>query len=275
MTLLGGLFDYDGVIGDTKARQFEWYKEWARQNKVDLKFPDGSKVDPNDLEGFLAQYNSTYALNGTKTYNLFGLPCDFDAENSKVWAAYELFNENNPVKIFPGMKEALIKIWKDGRLDSDDKKNRSLRLAINTTSSWKSIYPALKRFGISHIFDSYCTSEILKKQAGEGGKYEGNNKPSKVSIALMLNILGSRGNTTIHVGDTIADLRASQDVLEHLMIKDETLITVGVAWGYDGGEVLHKGYNLKDNKGNSLGTLNFNHIIEHPSQLPALIKKYR
>ncbi|HYD02988.1 MAG TPA: hypothetical protein VEC16_01700, partial [Alphaproteobacteria bacterium] len=78
MALLGGLFDYDGTIADTKGRQFLWYKEWARQNKVELRFEDESKVDPEDLEGFLKQYNRVISSKDVvETYKSFGLPCDF------------------------------------------------------------------------------------------------------------------------------------------------------------------------------------------------------
>jgi phosphoglycolate phosphatase-like HAD superfamily hydrolase len=275
MTLLGALFDYDGTIADTKGRQFEWYKEWARQNNVQLKFEDGSKVEPNNLEGFLSQYNRIISQKGiVAVYNSFGLPCDFDAKDSKVWTSYNNFKHNYPVKIFDGMKESLDNIWELGRLNSDFQRNRSLRLAINTTNNWGSIYPDLKRFGIDKLFDSYCTAETLKEFVGEGGKYEGVNKPSKVSVALMLDILGSRGETTIHIGDTIVDLRASHDVRSHLGIKNENLITIGVSWGYDGYDILSQGYELKNDKNQSLGKLNFNHIVDHPSQLPDVIKQY-
>ena len=276
MALLGGLWDYDGNIADTKGRQFDWYKFWAKFNGLELKFLDGTKVEPDNLEGFMAQYNKVIAEKGiVAVYNSFGMPCDYDAKPSKVWDAYNMFKDSNPVKIFDGMKEAISEIWKIGRLDNDPKRNRSIRMAINTTNNWSSIHKDLVRFGIDQYFDSFCTAETLDAFVGDGGKYESINKPSKVSVALMLDILGSHGDATFHIGDTIADLRASYDVRRHLSIKGENLITIGSAWGFDGFDILKNGYEPKDSKGNSTGRINFHHIAEHPSQLPGIIKLYR
>ncbi|HYD03162.1 MAG TPA: HAD hydrolase-like protein [Alphaproteobacteria bacterium] len=276
MALLGVLFDYDGVISDTKSRQFEWFKAWSRQNNVTPKYDDGSKFDYNDLERFLSQYNRVIAQHGIESvYDSFSLPSDFHAKPSKVWTAYEIFKNDNPVKMFNGMFDVLTDIWKMSRLDSDLKRNRVIRLGINTTNSWNSINLDLERFGVRYMFDSRCTTEDLKDFAGEGGNYESINKPSKISVALMMEILGTDGDETIHIGDTIGDLRASYDVKRFSQLKRHNLITIGAGWGFDGPEILNKGYELKDNTGNHLKTIHFTHIAEHPSQLPALIKKYR
>jgi phosphoglycolate phosphatase-like HAD superfamily hydrolase len=261
MVLLGGLIDYDGVIAKTKERQFLWFREWARQNRVPFPYAHEEEFSP--------VYNKVIGEQGVqKVYDHFSLPCDMNDFSHPVWPAYELFKQHNPVEMYEGIGDALTAVWNMGRLNSDLSRNRSLRMAINTTNSWKSIHPDLVRFGINHLFDAYCTAEVLNAYVGDGGSAKGVHKPSKVSVALLLNILDTEGEMTFHLGDTISDLRASCDVRAYPSIRGQNLITIGAAWGFDGRAALEKGYT------NGNGTVHFSHIIDHPSELPGVIKQY-
>ncbi len=262
MVLYGGLIDWDGTIVKTPERQFKWFREWARQNNVEFNY--------ETLEDFLPKYNKASEIGSQELYDAFNLPCEMSNEDHPVWPAYNHYKATHPVEMYDGIKEALIEVWKLGRLDANPQRNQTMRLAINTTNNWKSIYPDLKRFGIDHIFDSYCCFETLKAYDGNGNT-AALLKPSKVSVALMLNILGSEGHTTFHLGDTIGDLKASYDVRRFGSIKSESLITIGAARGFYGREALRKGYTPQDS---NVGSIHFTHIIDHPRQLIDVIKQY-
>ncbi|MGV8086432.1 MAG: HAD family hydrolase [Candidatus Woesearchaeota archaeon] len=264
MVLLGGLIDWDGTIVKTPERQFKWFSEWARQNNVEFNYAT--------LEEFLPKYNKVYNEKGGQgLYDAFGLPCNMSDHNHPVWPAYDHFKATHPVEMYDGIKEALIDVWKLGRLDSNSLRNQTMRLAINTTNNWKSIYPDLIKFELEYIFDSHCCAETLKEFDGNGNS-AALQKPSKVSVALMLNILGSEGHTTFHLGDTIGDLRASYDIRRFGGLKSESLITIGAAWGFEGRETLEKGYTSPNSNS---GTIHFTHILDHPKQLVDVIKSYR
>jgi phosphoglycolate phosphatase-like HAD superfamily hydrolase len=257
----GGLIDWDGTIAMTPERQYNWFKYWAKENNKEIKF--------NNLRTFLEEYNSLINTVGVQgTYDAFELPCDMGDFNHPVWPAYKHFKSINPVEIYPEMKSALRKVWTMGRLNKNSEMNQTMRLALNTTSDWKSIYPDMVRFGILNYFDSFCTAETLKEYDGSGN-HGAMNKPSKVSVALMLNILGSEGSSTFNIGDTLADLKASIDVRRHGTIKKENLITIGAAWGFEGRKSLEKGVTLENGV-----TAHFDYIINRPSELPKVLKQY-
>jgi phosphoglycolate phosphatase-like HAD superfamily hydrolase len=260
--LNGGLIDWDGTIAMTPERQFKWFKYWSEENGKGLAF--------DTLKDFLDMYNPiTNGRSGVQgVYDYLGLPCDMNDFNHPVWPAYKRFKSMNPVEMYPGIKDAIEKVYSMGRLNSDYSRNQALRLAINTTSDWKSIQPDMVRFGIINYFDSFCTAETLKQYDGSGN-HGAINKPSKISVALMLNILGSDGETTFHLGDTLADLKASIDVRRHGGLRKENLITIGAAWGFEGRDALMKGVTLEDGL-----TAHFNYIIDHPDELPRVIEKY-
>jgi phosphoglycolate phosphatase-like HAD superfamily hydrolase len=264
MTLYGGLIDWDGTIVKTPQRQFEWFSEWARQNNVEFNY--------SSIEEFLPKYNKIISETSAQgVYDEFNLPCDMGNHNHPVWLAYDHFKATHPVEMYDGIKDALVDVWKLGRLDSNSLRNQTMRLAINTTNNWKSIYPDLEKFGITYLFDSKCCAETLKEFDGSGNS-AAIQKPSKISVALMLNILGSEGHNTFHLGDTIGDLRASYDVRRFGGLKSETLITIGAAWGFEGRESLERGYTPQDS---NVGSIHFTHIIDHPKQLVDVIKMYR
>jgi phosphoglycolate phosphatase-like HAD superfamily hydrolase len=93
-------------------------------------------------------------------------------------------------------------------------------------------------------------------------------KPSKISVALSLGILGATGEATMFVGDTLADLQACTDVARSGSYKKERLIPVGVAWGFDGKDILQEG--VKTESGEAF----FRHIVNTPDQLVELVRSY-
>lgn len=262
--LQGITFDYDGTIGQTAERQFNWFNHWAKLNSKSLSFAN--------MGAFFEFYNYQCAKKGgvQNVYDTLGLPCDMNDKQHPVWAAYTDFKKGSNVGLYPGMKQVIEDIWKAGHLSSDSKRTRRLRMAINTTNTWDSVYRDLQKEGVLHCFDSFVTSEVLSDYHGADG---GNHitKPSKISLALVLGLIDSEGEFTMHVGDTLNDLAASHKVIRLNPSRPETLITVGAAWGYEGREKLEQGVKLNDKTG---ATAHFNYIIDKPEQLFPIVKSY-
>ncbi len=262
--LQGITFDYDGTIGQTAERQFNWFNHWAKMNSKTLPF--------KDVREFLSVYNPFLDKKGgvQNFYDAFSLPCDMNDKSHPVWAAYSDFKKQSQAGMYPGMKKAIEDIWQIGHLSADSTKNRRLRMAINTTNTWDSVYRDLHREGILYCFDSFVTSEVLSNYHGAGG---GNHitKPSKISLALVLGLIDSEGEFTLHVGDTLNDLAASHKVMRLNPSRPETLLTVGVSWGYEGREKLEQGVKLADS---SNATVHFNYIVDNPEELLPIVQKH-
>lgn len=259
--LHGITFDYDGTIGDSFERQFKWFKHWARANETKFPFEDAAQ--------FREFYNARCTLERgvQNVYDSLGLPCDMDKHEHPVWQAYEKFKAETPVSFYPGIKDAILKIWEMGHLSPDSNRNKRVRLSINTTNTWQSIYNDLKQEGILHCFDCFVTEEVLRAYHGAGIPTS-LHKPSRVSLALTLGLIDCPGEYVLHVGDALSDLAASQKVFTLNPCHPETLITVGAAWGYEGREKLEKGVKIDGG-----ATAHFNYIIDKPEELPGIIEK--
>ena len=257
----GITFDYDGTIAQTSERQFAWFKHWASVNGKTLKL--------EDFPSFLAFYNKHCSRKGgvQNVYDKLKLPCDMNDRNHPVWGAYTKYKQEHPVPFYPGMRKAILDIWQSGHLRHDSPSNRRVRLAINTTNSWDSIYGELVNEGVIHCIDAYVSNETLRDYHGAGGQ-NGITKPSKISLAIILGLIDSEGGSTLHVGDTLNDLAASHKVVRLNPSRPETLITVGVSWGYEGRERLEKGVSIPDG-----GTIHFNYIIDRPEELLPIVRK--
>lgn len=255
------IFDADGTLLKSEERQFNWLRHWAKQNEKRFPF--------KDLKKFLKFYNDECAKDGgvQNVYDTLDLPCKMNDKHHKVWDAYHAFCDANPVELYPGIKQAISKIYKMGSLSEDPKRTRRLRMGINTTNTWKNVHPTLKKNKISDYFDFQLTKDFLADYDGAGNSNY-ITKPSKISIAIALALADAQGKSTIHVGDTVNDLAASQKVVRLNPIEPDKLKTIGVAWGYEGKERLEKGVDTES------GTVYFDRIVDTPAQLVKAIGYY-
>lgn len=254
------VFDYDGTLAPTAERQERWFKHYSAQHGK--QWPFGT------FQEFLTFYNEHCAKKGgvQNVYDELKLPCDISDRTHPVWPAYELFNKQNPQELYPGIKETIEHIWRQGALGRDPKHNRRLRLAINTTNSWKSICNDIKSAGILPFFDAFVTEEVLRNYHGANDP-DPLKKPSTISIALTLGIIDSEGAYTLHVGDTRNDLRASHKVMRLNPNRPETLITCGACYGYEGRGILEQGAETQN------GTVYFDFLIDKPEELTDIVSK--
>lgn len=253
------IFDFDGTIAPTSIRQEKWFKHYSEFNGKAWHF--------KSFDEFLTFYNHHCALNGgvQNVYDKLGLPCDMTDRNHKVWPAYEEFNKTNHQELYPGMKETILKIWEKGQLSKDPKRNGRLRLGINTSNTWSSIYRDLAAADIAKYFDFFVAEETLRKHGN--GDCEPLKKPSTYSVELMLEMMGADGKHTLHIGDTINDLIASRNVPGRYSQSQQDLITVGACYGYEGRKRLEQGAE-KDGK-----TVKFDYLIDEPSELVSIVEK--
>lgn len=253
------LLDYDGTIAPTSERQENWFKFYSKKNSKRWRF--------KTIDKFLTFYNLHCSRPGgvQNVYDELDLPCEMGNRRHPVWPAYEEFNQKHPMKLYSGIKKTIKEIWKMGSLTKNVNRNRRLRLGINTTNSWKSIYKDIERGGILPYFDCFITEEILRKYHGADNP-DPLKKPSTISLALILGLIDSEGAYTLHVGDTLNDLRASQKVMRLNPMKPETLITVGACYGYEGRKVLEKGIQSVE------GHFKFDYLIDKPSELVTIVK---
>ena len=263
------IFDNDGVLSSTAKRQEEWLRHWTEKHNQDWPF--------QSFEEFLTFYNDTLhsavdVPTGVQNiYDFLRAPCDMKDKEHPVWIAYNIFKEDHPTGLFPGVKDMLDEVYQLGSLTKDPTQARRMRMAINTTNSWKSIASELKKADVLHYFDTQTAMEMLDEYHGA---QNGNaiKKPSKLSVALTLQNLGTEGARTMHLGDTRTDLMASKQVIRpgYGPSNAEDLIMVGAAWGYEGRETLERGAKLPN------GTqVQFDHIIDNPGELVQLVKIYR
>jgi phosphoglycolate phosphatase-like HAD superfamily hydrolase len=263
------IWDYDGTLAPTNERQFNWFEYWWNHSENAGRVK-GKEFPYADLGTFMEMYNSQCHREGgvQNVYNLLGLSCDMGDKEHPVWAAYKNFLSEHPSKLYPGIKKTLKEIWEVGSLNKYAKRNKRLRLGINTTNVWASIYKDLVNNGVAQFFDSFISEEVLREYIGIGNP-DSIKKPSKISLALALGLIDSEGEHTMHIGDTLNDLAASQKIIRLNPLHPETLITVGVSWGYEGRKNLEKGVEVLRE-----GTVHFNHIVDKPSEIVELVKKY-
>ncbi|MBI2667081.1 HAD family hydrolase, partial [Candidatus Woesearchaeota archaeon] len=245
------IFDFDGVLAPTSIRQEKWFKFYSERNKKEWPFAS--------FDEFLTSYNEACALPGgvQNFYDKLGLPCDMKDRKHPVWPAYEEFNQKNPSGLYEGVKETIEEIWALGHLGKNPLRNRRLRLAINTSNSWKSIYKDLSDGEILPYFDAHITEETLLAYHGLEGDCM--KKPAAVSLTFLLGRIGSEGKYTLHVGDTRNDLHASQKIIRLNPQKPESVITVGACYGYEGRATLEQGVELPSGE-----RVHFNHLIDKP-----------
>jgi phosphoglycolate phosphatase-like HAD superfamily hydrolase len=271
------IFDYDGTMAPTMERQHRWFEKYW-YHPVNRDRVKGKDFPYKDFKSFMKMYQEKMAPaeNVQDIYDFLNLDCNMNDFNHPVWPAYKAFSTENPAILYPGMKEAIKEIWESGQLTRNYSRNRRLRLGVNTSNSWKIVFGDLEKNGVSKYFDSYVSKEILAQYHGNGNAGS-IKKPSKISLALAMELLDSEGEYTIHIGDTLNDLASSNKVMRLNPAHLETLINIGVTWGYSGeGEgkekarsVLERGVELSGDR-----RAYFNYVVDSPNQLVEIVKKH-
>jgi phosphoglycolate phosphatase-like HAD superfamily hydrolase len=252
----GIIFDYDGTIAQTLEIQERWLRFWSQENKKVWPFQNY-----NEFRDF---YNREADIgNFPQVYRALELPYG-DERDHPVWAAYNHFRRENPPQLYPGIRECLHQLFEWGNLSDDPRNNTRVKIGLNTTNTWKSVGHQLRTFGLLGYFDSKITEEVLR-EAG-GGNPTKLYKPSTASTVMLLNLLGTKGSETVHVGDTLSDLLCAHQVTRKEGESPENLVTIGVTYGFEGRKVLERGAETPR------GKIYFDHLVDHPEEIFPLLK---
>lgn len=253
--------DIDGFIFDTRKRSFECFKDYAKQEGVHWPY--------KTVEEWIVVFNEYLRKpNGVQAfYDAHNLDCDMNDQTHKVWAHYNNYMDTHVAEPYDGMIESLQKLWEFGHLNENPKNNIRIRLAINTTNSWKAIYSSLKAANAIPLFDCFITKEVLTDIMGPFGKASAVDKPAHISTSALVNALGTTPSNVIHGGDTLNDTAASKKVYIMNPYRTENLSTICGLWGYEDEAILRAGMPT------SKGPVKFDLYIEHPSQYYDAAKK--
>jgi HAD superfamily hydrolase (TIGR01549 family) len=164
------LFDLDGVIVNSE-------EIWFDSLNNALKY---FNLSPINKKLFRKKY---WGNDLTDTLKKLGLPYKAIDIVNKYYQ-----NNINKVKIFPDVKDTLLKLY-----------NYKIGLITNTPK--KSSIILLKRFDILQYFDIILTSDDVKF-----------GKPNSEIIEKACKLLNVKFNDVIIIGDTISDIKAGRSI---------------------------------------------------------------
>jgi len=182
------IFDFDGTIADT----FPFFVEIASQMLLNT----GRKATKKDIELF----RTTPIKELIKIYKLplYKIPL-FVLKGQQI-----LSEKLDEIKIFPGIKEVLIRL-----------KNRGVQLGMITSNNSKNVVYILQKYGLEKLFD------FVHFQAAVFGK---DKVLTNVIKKYKLNI-----KSVIYVGDEVRDIEACKKI---------NLKVIAVSWGYNDKKLL-------------------------------------
>lgn len=188
------IFDFDGVIADSLSYHFK-------------KMVDIAKED------FGLKENDEKILNEIRSKSYFELMKTFKISWVKIPAILRLINQAQnevyknigQIKIFPGIRELLMKL-----------KKREVKLFILSSNLEKTINKFVKLNKIDFFNKVYCQTNLL-------------GKASLMKKLIKENQLNKKD--IVYIGDEIRDVEASKKV---------GIKVIGVSWGFQKSEVLKK-----------------------------------
>ncbi|MBI2564823.1 HAD hydrolase-like protein [Candidatus Woesearchaeota archaeon] len=229
MSLYGLIFDVDGTLIDSMNDQFLWLRHCVT-DLYSKKFPF-----TNYSHVFVEKYNAAVKKEGLPgIYALFGI--DYDAEKNNLWTYFKEWKKNTNISLIPGIKDAVTEIYERSRPRKG--KCKGLRIALNTTNAWEGFERTIRKEGILNCFDIVLTKSELPEDVN--GVKVNLVKPHPYSIELALDLLGTDPEETLHVGDSVVDVRASKNLRRKNPDNSKKALTAAVTWGFEAKEDLEK-----------------------------------
>ena len=174
MAIEAVIFDFDGVIADSKGTIFKIYEAVCKD--MGIEFYDSISDFTKNLDG---NYKHFYLKLGIKER-------DFSKAN-KIYKKHFL-RLGEGIEIFEGVEEVLHFLKKKG-----------FRVGISSNTHEFIVRTLLKRFGIEKYIDAVI-----------GGKDINKLKPDPALITLVVEKLGVEADHTAYVGDMEVDMLAGR-----------------------------------------------------------------
>ncbi len=174
MAIEAVIFDFDGVIADSKETIFRIYEAVCRE--MGIEFYDSISDFTKNLDG---NYKHFYTKLGIKEE-------DFGKANRIYKKHFLKLGEG--IRLFGGVEEVLSFL-----------KRKGFRVGISSNTHEFIVRTLLKRFGIEEYVDAVI-----------GGKDINRLKPDPALIILVMEKLGVEADHTAYVGDMEVDMLAGR-----------------------------------------------------------------
>lgn len=174
MAIEAVVFDFDGVIADSKETIFRIYEAVSRE--MGIEFYDSISDFTKNLDG---NYKHFYAKLGIKEK-------DFPKANRIYKKHFLRLGEG--IIIFQGIEEVLFEL-----------KKKHFKIGISSNTHEFIVRALLKRFGIENYIDSVI-----------GGKDINKLKPDPALITIVIEKLGVQPDHTAYIGDMEVDMLAAR-----------------------------------------------------------------
>jgi HAD superfamily hydrolase (TIGR01549 family) len=168
------IFDFDGVIADSRKTIYEIYKAVCRE--MGKKFLYSIEEFTNVLDG---NYKNFYMELGISEAEI--------AKANEIYKKYFLQLENE-IRPFHGIHEVLVSL-----------KKRGIKIGISSNTHEFIIRKLLKNFGFEENIDVVV-----------GGKDINKLKPDPAQILLAMEKLGVKHTETVFIGDMEVDMLAGR-----------------------------------------------------------------
>jgi pyrophosphatase PpaX len=182
------LFDLDGTLLDTNELIIESFKHALETHQL----------EPVSREMIIAQMGRPLS----EMMAIFSSRVDVE-EMVKTYREFNIRRHDEMVIIFPHVQEAVIALHAKG-----------LKLGVVTSKVRVTVRQGLQLFGLDPYFSAIVTSDDVRMA-----------KPDPESVLLALNLLGSKPENALMVGDSQFDLLAARAA---------GVRSAGVAWSLQG-----------------------------------------
>ena len=181
------IFDYDGVLIDTFPLTCEIYDKYLDKFNID------KSLSPDD-------YRNLFESDWRRNLAKLGIRSEEDIQKCVVIYKKMLSEDLSKVRLFPGIKDALLKL-----------KQNNYKIAIVSNNVNAVMKPQLDRFNITHFFDEIVDASYSLK-------------PDPAGIFKLLTQYNLKPEEAVLIGDMIADI----DAAKNAKLKK----AIAVTWGY-------------------------------------------
>lgn len=241
--------DFDDTLVDSKRRQYDWFKEWARLTGVEFKV-DEATFHKESAQNYQAQNGRTAIDN---IYHHFGLDCDMRDKSHPIYEEYDNFLSSYRSKVFPGIERTLHLAQEKG-----------LDLGILTNNFYFVVRNDLANMAINISEKNIVHGRSIPDPDAPLGTTAYLKKPDTRLMKLLLERMNVMPSEVIHIGDKLVDLQAGINLTAHA--KTHACYNIGANWA-------HLTHDLHESVPTRFGPITFDNIYTRIEQFYEFIEK--